>query len=59
MKELQVKNNPLNLRVFINHEPDLNLMPKDYWQLIISECEKQIEKDANTLRKRKEILQMR
>lgn len=58
MKEIKVRNNPLNLRVYINGEPDLNLLPKEFWQLIISECETQIEKDAETLRKRKKILQM-
>lgn len=58
MKEIKVRSNSLNLRVYINHEPDLNLLPKDYWQLLISECETQIEKDAETLRKRKKILKM-
>lgn len=58
MKEIKVQYNPLNLRVFINREPDMSLLPKEYLKIIVSSLDEQIEKDAQEMRKRKKILQM-
>lgn len=58
MKEIKVQYNPLNLRVFINHEPDISLLPKEYLKIIVSSLDEQIEKDAQEMRTRKKILQM-
>lgn len=42
MKELEVKDNPTGLHVFINGIPDIKLIPKDVADCIISALETQI-----------------
>lgn len=48
MKELFMEFNPLELKVFINEYPSINLVPKDTLDLIISELDKQIQDDAKS-----------
>ena len=48
MKELTMDFNPLGLKVFINKEPSLDLIPKDTLDLIITELDKQIQEDARS-----------
>lgn len=48
MKELIMEFNPLELKVFINKYPSINLVPKDTLDLIISELDKQIQDDAKS-----------
>ncbi len=48
MKELTMDFNPLGLKVFINEEPSLDLIPKDTLDLIITELDKQIQEDARS-----------
>lgn len=58
MKEIKIKYNPLNLRVFINRAPDISLLPKEYLKIIVSSLDEQIEKDAREMSKRKKLLRM-
>lgn len=46
MKEISMEYNPLNLKVFINGEPSIDLIPKDTLDMIITELDKQIQADA-------------
>ena len=46
MKELSMEYNPLNLKVLINGEPSIDLIPKDTLDMIITELDKQIQADT-------------
>lgn len=48
MKELIMEFNPLELKVFINDYPSINLIPKDTLNMIITELDKQIQADAKS-----------
>lgn len=55
MKELTMDFNPLGLKVFINEEPSLDLIPKDTLDLIITELDKQIQEDAKSFEPQNKI----
>ena len=44
MQEINIKNNPSGLKLFINGVPQIELIPKDQLGLVINTLEKQIDK---------------
>lgn len=42
MKEIMVKNNFLNLKVFINDVPNVEIIPKEEMDMIVTALEKEI-----------------
>ena len=42
MQEIETKENPLNLKVYVNGKPDLRLIPKEKAESILSALEMEI-----------------
>ena len=51
MKEIKIKSNDSNLKIFINDLPNLFLMPKDEFNLIIAGIELQMTEHFKHKRK--------
>ena len=53
MEQIVLKNNRLGLKVYINGTPDISLMPKAEYSLLVSELELNVATLIEKKRKRK------
>ena len=54
MQEINIKNNPSGLKIFINGVPQIELIPKEKLGVVINALEKQIDKHFADKRRHRE-----